>query len=140
MLTKKRNTAIFFILVLIFSLIVGMIAYILNNIEHEKFKKSGGFSNLGLVQNLLTACFIIFIACVLYYLCRLIPQVRASNIFGGILLLTLLYLIMTLISMSGSVGPFNPFGGEYLLAFFLRLGVTFFIPHVYHFIAKKITT
>lgn len=136
----KRTILSFFILASIFSILVALIAYFMNNLEYENFIKNGTVSNLSLTQNLLTACFIVFIACFLYYLCRLIPQVRTSNIFGGILLLTLLYLIMTLISMSGSVGPFNPFGGEYILAFFLRLGVTFFIPHVYHFIAKKITT
>lgn len=140
MLTKSQHIVKFFSLVIIFSLIVGVISCVLNNLEFDKIKDRNNIRSLELMGNLMAASVIMLVVCTLYYLLNFIPQVRASITIAGILVFILSYIVLTTFVLVGSLGPFSPFERGYLLTFLSRFAVTFFIPHVDRFLAGRLVT
>jgi hypothetical protein len=127
MLTTGQKIGRFFILVIVFSLIAGIIAYVLNNTASDKL--SNGYEQLALSQNLKIFGGIMVVMCALFYLLKQVPQIRASLFVAGPLLFIIGYFVVTAIAMISSLGPFNPLSGEYLLAFSLRMFILFLIPY-----------
>jgi hypothetical protein len=117
-----------------------MISYFINNVHYEIAQKSNDYRSLGFMRNLTAASCIIFIVCILFYLLKLIPQVRASMNFSGILVFLLSYVIMTGFMLMGSIAPFDPFSKEYLYGFVLRFGITYLIPYVDYYLTKRLAT
>jgi hypothetical protein len=138
MLTINRKIIKFLTLVIGFSIIVSMISYLINNAHYEIAQKSNDYRSLGFMRNLIAASCIIFIVSILFYLLKLIPQVRYSINLGGLLVFLLSYVIMTGFMLMGSIAPFDPFSKEYLYGFVLRFGITCLIPYVDYFLTKRL--
>lgn len=137
MLTTSQKILKFFILVIVFSILIGLIAQLVNYVEYRFLKNHGGRYSLNLLFNLLAACFLVFIICALYDLLKWIFKFTNSVAIAGIVLLLLSYLVNVTLSFAGSLGPFDPFEGKYILAIFLRFGVIFFMPSFDIYLTKQ---
>lgn len=134
MLTNSQKIMKFILLVIIFSIILGVSSYFINNYEIDKENIS--YRSSSLPQNIIVACLIMLIVCCAFYLLKLIPVFNAaSTIVAGIVIFILSCVVMTSFVIMGAIDPFTK---KYAVGLLVRFWATFFIPLADKYLTKWI--